>query len=79
MSEDSKYVLLEKGKDFTLTALAAHLNSIHGAKKSGSLFCADDVKKYVERGRLPEYIGGHPIEEVSVEGMGLKMVRLKDK
>lgn len=77
-NDKDKFILLERGRDFTLTALAEHLNSIYGSKSSGAPFTAIDVQKYVKRGHLPEYIGGNSVEEIRDDNMGIKMVRILD-
>lgn len=74
--QSDKYVLLERGRDFTLTALAEHLNTICGGKKSGGKYSAIDVQKYMERGHLPEYLGGCILTEFRDEGMGIKLIRI---
>lgn len=74
-----KYVLLERGKDFTLTALAEHLNTIYGSKKSREPYTAIDTQKYMTRGHLPEYLGGNILTELRDEGMGIKMVKISDQ
>lgn len=76
---NDKYILLERGKDFTLTALADQLNIIYGNKKSGEEYSAIDVQKYVERGHLPLYLGGYKLNELRDEGMGIKMVRISNE
>ena len=72
-----RFILLEAGVDYTLTAYANHLNMVHGNKKSDSPFTTDDVQKYAKRGKLPEYLGGNEVEEVVHEEMGIKMIKIK--
>ncbi len=79
--EDKKFLMLERGRDFTLTALAQHLTALFGSKKSGSdvPFSAIDVQKYVSRGHLPLYLGGNSLTDLRCDRMGIKMVRIEDK
>ena len=44
-----KFILLERGRDFTLTAFADHLNTLYGDKKSRTPYTAIDVQKYVTK------------------------------
>ena len=74
-----KFVLLERGKHYTLTALADHLNTIYGSKKSQEKYSAIDIQKYLTRGHLPEYLGGFRLEEFRDDRMGIKMVEIKDE
>lgn len=74
-----KYVMLERGKDFTLTALSDHLNMTFGAKKSGTLYTAIDVQKYVTRGHLPIHLGGCVLKEMRDDDLGIKMIKIMDE
>ncbi len=71
-----KFVILDRGRDFTLTSLTDHLNQVFKVKKSGEPFTVADIHKYVSRGHLPAYLGGYPLERISDEKMGLKVIRI---
>ncbi len=77
--ENDKYVVLERGKHYTLTALAEFLNQEHGGKPSKSSgkpsrYSAMDVQKYLTRGHLPEYLGCYGLTEFRDGELGIKMV-----
>lgn len=76
MSKDGKFIVLERGRDFTLTALAKYLNDTYGNKKSGQPYTPIDIQKYVTRGHLPLHLGGYVLEDISSEDMGIKMIRI---
>lgn len=75
---DSKFLILERGKHYTLTTLATYLNEKHGRKKSGEQFNAGDIQKYLTRGHLPMYLGGFVLKSVFDEVMGVKVVAIGD-
>lgn len=75
----NKYLLLERGRHFTLTALATHLNKIHNAKKSQNPFGPADTHKYITRGHLPEYLGGNILTEIRDEVIGIKLIQIEDE
>ena len=47
---------------FTLTGLKDYLNEKFTDKKSGKGFTAADVQGYIQRGKLPDYLGGTEIK-----------------
>ena len=77
MKEGEKYVVLERGRDFTLTALADHLNLVYGSKHgSNKPYSAIDIQKYVSRGHLPSYLGGFVLTERKDPGIGIKLITI---
>lgn len=70
-----KSITLKEGKDFTYTSLAAYLNEIHSAKKSGIAFNPQDIQQYLVRGNLPKYLGGQKIARID-NASGLKIIRI---
>lgn len=69
-------VVLIRGKHFSLTALAQHLNDKYGNKPSGAKYTAMDVQKYLTRGHLPEYLGNLEVSSVRDDIIGIKLVIL---
>ncbi len=73
MDKENTLVLIP-GKDFTTVGLAAHLNNLHGGKKTGKPFTIGDLQQYSLRGRLPSEYGGHPIVVVTDDQIGIKIL-----
>lgn len=61
---------------FTTTKLVELLNEEYGEKKSGEPFTTNDIQQYLRRGKLPMYIGGHPIKRFNNEKTGTKLVEI---
>ena len=79
ISNKERYILLERGKVFTLTALANHLSLIYGDKKSGEKYSAIDCQKYMDRQHLPLYLGGYKLTEIRDDQIGLKLVKIENE
>ena len=61
--------------NMTLTKFAEYLNA-NMVKKSGKLFTTGDIQGYVNRNKLPEYLGGGEIS-MSTAIEGVKLYNLK--
>lgn len=70
-------VVLESGKDMTLTRFITWLNSTF-TKTSGTKFTAQDAYGYIKRGNLPYHYGVYQLKEYNYPEIGLKVVRVID-
>lgn len=61
-------------ENLTLTALTDYLRK-HFSKKTGSDFTISDVQGYVNRGKLPDYLGGYNIK-MNEEIKSVKLYKL---
>ena len=59
---------------YSTRTLAKHLNDNFKKKKGGGPFSVNDIQQYLLRGKLPQYIGGHPITSEEFEDTGLKVI-----
>ena len=75
MSENVAVTLNEE-TDFSRKKLSEFLNEKYGEKGSGQKFNVRDIQQYMIRGYLPEQYGYHPIEEISIPGIGIKVIRV---
>ena len=50
--------------NINLTGLVKFLNDKFGKKESGKLFTKSDCQQYVNRKKLPEYMGNYSIERI---------------
>ena len=67
---DSKFLIRNK----TLTALTYWLNENY-EKQTQKPFTTTDVQKYIERGNIPNYLGGNRIvKDSSISGVKLYKV-----
>ena len=63
---ESRYLIIDRSKSYTIKKLVEKLNKSF-SKRNGSSFTHTDVRKYVERGHLPVYLGGNRLVTVSDE------------
>lgn len=62
-------------KNANLTGLCKYLNQNY-KKQGNNLFSPRDVLGYVQRKRLPNYLGGHQIIEIAQENCSVKLYNL---
>jgi len=74
-----KRVVLNRDTDFTPSTLVRWLNSEYKHKSSGREFTIRDVQQYTMRGFLPKHYGGHTIQIIEEDSIGIKVLRIKPK
>lgn len=72
---NTKYKVIDKSKCMTISELAKRLNESY-PKKSGVKYTCSDIRKYIDRGKLPIKFGGNSLKEIRVDGTGIRYVEI---
>lgn len=73
---------INKEIDYTFTGLCNYLNDKYGSKRidgkeTGNEFNHQDIQQYCRRGYLPKKYGGHTIEVIKDEHLGITLLRIE--